>query len=82
MVRRHNALKKFFVEIPAIDDNTAEQRACKIEHTVPIEIITHRVDFIRFLEVCPRGGKDLIQGFSDFCEKGQIRAECENCVFQ
>jgi len=82
VVRRHNALKKFFVEVLAIDDDTAEQGACKIEHTAPTEIIDRMVDFIRFLEVCPRGGKDLIQGFSDFCEKGQTRADCENCVSQ
>ena len=82
VVRRHNALKKFFVEVLAIDDDTAEQGACKIEHTAPTEIIARMVDFIRFLEVCPRGGKDLIQGFSDFCEKGQTRADCESCVSQ
>ncbi len=82
VVRRHNALKKFFVEVLAIDDDTAEQGACKIEHTAPAEIIARMVDFIRFLEVCPRGGKDLIQGFSDFCEKGRTRTDCENCVSQ
>ncbi|HEB68040.1 MAG TPA: metal-dependent transcriptional regulator [Desulfobulbus sp.] len=82
VVRRHNALKKFFVEVLAIDDDTAEQGACKIEHTAPPEIIARMVDFIRFLEVCPRGGKDLIQGFSDFCEKGQTRTDCANCVSQ
>jgi len=82
VVRRHNALKKFFVEVLAIDDDTAEQGACKIEHTAPTEIIARMVDFIRFLEICPRGGKDLIQGFSDFCEKGRTRTDCENCVSQ
>lgn len=82
VVRRHNALKKFFVEVLAIDDDTAEQGACKIEHTAPTEIIARMVSFIRFLEVCPRGGKDLIQGFSDFCRKGQTRSDCEGCVSQ
>ena len=82
VVRRHNALKKFFVEVLAIDEDTAELGACKIEHTAPTEIITRMVKFIQFLEVCPRGGKDLIHGFSDFCKKGRTRVDCEECVSQ
>jgi len=82
VVRRHNALKQFFVEVLAIDESIAEQGACKIEHTAPPEVIARMVNFIKFLEICPRGGKELIQGFSDFCEKGQTRPDCENCVSQ
>lgn len=82
VVRRHNALKKFFIEVLAIDDDTAEQGACKIEHTAPPEIIARMVRFIKFIEVCPRGGKELIQGFSDFCKKGQARTDCKNCISQ
>ncbi len=82
VVRRHMALKKFFVEVLAIDEKTAEEGACKIEHTAPPEIITRMVDFIKFIEVCPRGGKDLIEGFASFCEKGRTRTDCEECVSQ
>jgi DtxR family Mn-dependent transcriptional regulator len=82
VIRRHNALKQFFIEVLAIDDAIAEQGACKIEHTAPPEVITRMVNFIRFLEQCPRGGKELIQGFSDFCEKGQTRLDCGDCVSQ
>ena len=82
VVRRHNALKKFFVEVLAIDESIAEEGACKIEHTAPPEVINRMVSFIKFLEICPRGGKELIQGFSNFCEKGETRSDCENCVSQ
>ncbi len=51
VVRRHNALKKFFVEVLAIDETIAEQGACKIEHTAPPEVINRMVNFIRFLEI-------------------------------
>jgi DtxR family Mn-dependent transcriptional regulator len=80
VIRRHNALKRFFIEVLAIDDTIAEQGACKIEHTAPPEVIARMVNFIKFLEQCPRGGKELIQGFSDFCEKGKTRLDCGDCV--
>jgi DtxR family Mn-dependent transcriptional regulator len=82
VIRRHNALKKFFIEVLAIDEEIAEQGACKIEHTAPPEIIARMVNFIKFIEQCPRGGKDLIKGFTDFCEKGQTRLDCEDCISQ
>ncbi len=82
VIRRHNALKKFFIEVLAIDDTIAEQGACKIEHTAPPEIIARMVQFIKFLDQCPRGGKDLIHGFTDFCEKGRPRLDCDDCVAQ
>ena len=56
VIRRHNALKQFFTDILAIEESVAEQGACRIEHAAPPKITNRMVDFIRFLEVCPRGG--------------------------
>ncbi len=82
VIRRHNALKKFFIEVLAVDDATAETGACRFEHTAPPEIIEQMVNFSKFLDLCPRGGKELIQGFSDFCKKGKTRANCDECLSQ
>jgi DtxR family Mn-dependent transcriptional regulator len=40
------------------------------------------VNFSKFLDVCPRGGKELIQGFADFCKKGKTRVNCDECISQ
>ncbi len=80
VVQRHRALKKFFIEVLAIDEPLAEQGACRIEHTAPPEIIARMVHFIKFLEICPRGGDELIRGFSDFCKKGGTAGDCRQCV--
>ena len=80
VIRRHNALKKFFVEVLAVDDATAELGACKFEHTAPAEIIEQMVNFSKFLDICPRGGNELIQGFADFCKKGKTRINCDECI--
>lgn len=69
VIRRHTALKNFFVEVLAIDENTAEEGACKIEHTAPPEIIARMVNFTKFLEDFPGDGKEIVQGFSNFCKK-------------
>lgn len=82
VIERHNALKKFFTEVLALDNDTAEEGACKIEHTAPREIIDRMVQFIQFLNVCPRGGEELIAGFASFCQKGELRSTCAECISQ
>ncbi len=83
VIRRHNALKMFFVDVLAIEEPIAEQGACKIEHTAPREIIDRMVDFIKFLDICPRGGNDLINGFAKYCRQGKVhRPDCEKCISQ
>ncbi|RUM38327.1 MAG: metal-dependent transcriptional regulator [Desulfobulbus sp.] len=80
VIRRHNSLKKFFIEVLAVDEDTAETGACRFEHTAPAEVIEQMVNFSKFLDVCPRGGKELIQGFADFCAKGKTRVNCDECI--
>jgi DtxR family Mn-dependent transcriptional regulator len=82
VIRRHNALKKFFVEVLAVDEATAEVGACRFEHTAPTEIIEQMVNFSKFLDVCPRGGKELLNGFADFCARGTTRVNCDECISQ
>ena len=82
VIHRHTSLKQFFIDVLAIDEPLAEEGACKIEHTAPPEIIDRMVEFIKFLEVCPRGGKDLINGFASFCQRGGTPASCADCISQ
>jgi len=80
VILRHNSLKRFFIDVLAIEEPLAEEGACKIEHTAPPKIIGRMVDFIKFLEICPRGGKDLINGFANFCQQGRTPDSCAACV--
>ncbi|PID71802.1 MAG: DtxR family transcriptional regulator [Desulfobulbus propionicus] len=82
VISRHDALKQFFVDVLAMDMEVAEEGACKIEHTAPREIINRIVQFTHFLEICPRGGKELIAGFADYCTKGETRTTCAECISQ
>lgn len=80
VIRRHTSLKQFFTDVLAVDVAIAEEAACKIEHTAPPEIIDRMVEFIHFLSACPRGGKDLISGFANFCQHGRTRDDCATCI--
>ena len=80
VIYRHESLKKFFVEVLAIDPDNAEEAACKIEHSAPPEVISRMIGFIKFLQVCPRGGDDLLKGFADYCSKGAISSDCSDCI--
>jgi DtxR family Mn-dependent transcriptional regulator len=80
VIRRHEALKEFFVKILAIDATIAEESACRIEHAAPPEVIDRLIRFVKFIEVCPRGGADLIKGFSEYFERVGTKESCAECL--
>ena len=80
VIFRHTALKRFFTEVLAIDNATAEEGACRIEHAAPAEVISRMINFIQFLQVCPRGGDGLLEGFANFHRLGKTKLDCNECV--
>ncbi len=80
VIFRHEALKRFFVEVLAIDDAVAEEGACRIEHAAPPEIIARMISFTEFMQICPRGGDDMIKGFADYCRRGRQGDNCGQCI--
>lgn len=80
VIFRHEALKRFFIEVLAIESSVAEEGACKIEHAAPPEIIARMISFTEFMQVCPRGGEDMIQGFAEYYQSGKQLDNCEDCV--
>ncbi|GAB4344679.1 MAG: metal-dependent transcriptional regulator [Desulfobulbaceae bacterium] len=63
VVRRHNALKKFFIEVLGVPDEVAETGACRVEHAAPPDIIDRMIDFTDYLETCPEKSRKLIGEF-------------------
>ncbi len=80
VIFRHEALKDFFIKVLSINASIAEEGACKIEHTAPPEIIARMISFTEFMQVCPRGGDEMLKGFADFCAKGKQDDNCDVCV--
>jgi len=80
VVRRHEALKDFFVKVLAVDEKLAEEGACRIEHAAPAEIIDRLTKFVSFIEECPRGGSDWIELFARYCKAGKSSDKCQECI--
>jgi len=73
VIRRHEALKDFFIKVLAIDNTIAEESACRIEHAAPPEVIDRLIRFVEFLEEHPGANIDLITGFAEYCQKSSIQ---------
>ncbi|OPY93044.1 MAG: Transcriptional regulator MntR [Syntrophaceae bacterium PtaU1.Bin231] len=82
VVRRHEALRNFFVNVLAVDEKDADEAACKMEHVIPDIILERFIRFAEFVEVCPRGGSKWVAGFGYQCDHGMDRENCEKCISQ
>ena len=81
MIRRHDVLKKFLVDVLRLPEETGERDACGMEHALSEHSLRHLVRFLEFIETCPRAGHGLIDRFRRACapELGDS-AKCEACV--
>ena len=68
VVRKHNILKSFFVNVLGVDMDTAQQAACKAEHTLGPEVIARLLCFIEFVTRSSKNGCDLADEFKQFCK--------------
>ena len=73
IVRKHNILKAFFINVLGIQPDLAQQAACKTEHALGTEIIARLLSFIDFVNQNGKNGCDLAQDFQQFCEIGNKR---------
>ena len=80
VIRRHEVLRDFFVKVLAVDEAEGEEGACRMEHAVPRNILERLVQYIDFLETCPRAGTKWIRGFGQYCHQGDSAEDCEQCV--
>ncbi len=80
VVRRHEVLKDFFVNVLAVKEHDADEAACLMEHSIPRIILERFIQFAEFIEVCPRGGAKWVAGFRHHCDHDGAQKNCETCV--
>ena len=74
--KRHKILRTFLADILKIDLDKADEDACKMEHAVSPATLEAFVDFMEFIENCPRGGVEWLDYFNKYREHGQPKEEC------
>jgi DtxR family transcriptional regulator, Mn-dependent transcriptional regulator len=80
IVRRHDALKRFFTEILGVDEPEADTSACKMEHAVSPMIMDRIIRFVDFIQICPRGGEDLLEKFCLSDSEETDPEKCSACI--
>jgi DtxR family Mn-dependent transcriptional regulator len=74
--RKHDVLSNFLSGILGIGPQRAEEDACKMEHAVSPETMERLVEFMEFIEVCPRSGPSWLGYFNTYRKKGHSPQEC------
>ena len=70
MHRRHEVLNQFLTEILKVDAKVADEEACKMEHALSAETLDRLMDFMEFIQVCPRAGESWFDHFEAFRKSG------------
>ena len=76
MRRRHKALFAFLTRILRINEDTADDEACKMEHVLSPSTLDRISNFMEFVQVCPRAGEDWINRFDDFRKQDNNPRSC------
>ena len=80
VIRRHRALKEFFMNALQLSPDDAEANACRIEHAIDPGAVERLVRFLEFLRICPRTGSDWFDAFARFCKLGLRTSDCQACL--
>ncbi len=82
VVRRHEALCDFFVKILSVDRQDAEESACKMEHGISPMILERFIQFVEFMEKCPRMNIEWSESNGYHCKHGLPGVRCEKCIYE
>jgi DtxR family Mn-dependent transcriptional regulator len=82
IIRKHEILKDFFIEILGTNPKVAENGACKMEHVIPEELVKRLISFTEFVQACPRCGNVMVEQFQKYYEKKEPcdRKQCNECL--
>jgi len=76
VIRRHKALTRFFAQALGIDQETAEEDACKIEHVISPLSMERLTKFVEFIRACPLGGANFPSRYEYYLEHGELPQDC------
>jgi len=80
VLRRHEALRDFFVNVLSIEEGEADEAACRMEHGISKHIVDRLVDFAEFVETCPRAGIRWDAETGYHCSQAPSSpGDCEGC---
>ncbi len=80
VVRRHEALLDFLVNVLAVEASEAENAACAMEHAVSEPILERLIQFAEFMSRCPRCGQHVMEAFIQCRDRSMDTRRCAQCL--
>lgn len=80
IIRRHAAMEIFLERILGVDAKTSKESACRLEHAMNDEITTRLVEFVEFVDSCPRVGASLFRRSDYHCREKNNDQFCAMCI--
>jgi DtxR family Mn-dependent transcriptional regulator len=74
---KHAILFNFLKDVLKVNPRQADIDACGMEHAISPTTLKKLVNFIDFIEFCPRAGFDWLKHFETYCTGGRSREKCE-----
>jgi DtxR family Mn-dependent transcriptional regulator len=68
VTRRHATLRDFLVDVLAVDPETADLNACRMEHAVDRKVAERLGSFAKFMNASAPGGTSWAQRFRAYCD--------------
>ena len=76
VIHRHKTLSRFFAQALDIDQETAEEDACKIEHVISPLSLERLAKFVEFIGACPLEEPNFPKRYKYYLEHGKLPEEC------
>jgi len=82
LVRRHQMLRKFFIEVLNVTEKEADEVACKMEHVISRGFLDKLVRCIGLFDHCPVAGKNWCVKLERYGKDDIDSDICERCLSQ
>ena len=79
VIRRHEVLRRFLSEALAMDEESAEANACRLEHAADSRLITRLGRLLELLRQCPRAMNDWRQAIAAPASAPLPKTACSTC---
>ncbi len=80
IVRKHEGIRDFLVKVLSVDEEIAEKTAHNMEHAISSNVLERFIQFIDYLDMCPRAGTSWADDFKHYIEHPGEGENCEQCL--
>ncbi len=80
VIRRHKAMEIFLERVLGVEGEESKESACRLEHAMSDEVTTRLVEFVEFVDSCPRVGASLFRRSDYHCRDKNNDQYCAMCI--